>query len=61
MVGKCFVRGEQPEVEIKLPRNSILETANLHFGRLMVRPCFRQRQKTYRRLSTQEERSLEKI
>ena len=37
MVAKCLDNGEQSVAERKRPRNSILETANLHFGSPIVR------------------------
>ena len=61
MVAGCFSKGKHPEVDSKWPRNTILETANLHLGRPNVRPCCQQRQKTSRRQSTWEERSLLKM
>ena len=64
MAAECFSRGEHPKAESKRPRNSILEITNLHLGRPMVRPCFRQRRqrrKTSRRLSRCDERSLLKM
>ena len=40
MAAKCFSMGEQPEVERRLPRNSILETTNSHLGRPIMRFMF---------------------
>ena len=61
MVTDCFCRGKQPEAERRWPKNSILETANSHLGRPIVRLCFLQRKKTSRRFSTWEESSFLKM